>query len=244
VAARSESLGTLPGESSLLRADEKSAEAVVASKPLRGRRAKGPRTTQQTLATPFVGARVALEPTPEFDPEFISAHSDSDRSGRSAPEAVGAAQESIRAGHTWIVEVDIRAFFDERDPDIPMRQISGKVKDKGVLGLIGENLRAPIQRDRRREKPRRGTPQGGPLSPLLSNSDRDILDKELGRRGPSFCRYADEVMLFVKSQRSGQRVLERLTRWLGKRLKLGVNAAKRGVNRVRRQKIPGFPSRG
>ena len=106
--------------------------------------------------------------TPGFEPEF-SAHSYGYRPGRSAQGAVQAAQEHSRAGHTWTVDLDISAFFDERDHDILMRQVSTKVKDKRVLRLSGDYLRAPVQLDGRRERRTRGTPQGGPLSPLLSN---------------------------------------------------------------------------
>ena len=125
--------------------------------------------------------------TPEFDPEF-SAHSYGYRPGRSAHDAVRAAQESIQAGQSWTVDLDISAFFDEMDHDILMRQVSVEVKDKRVLRLIGDYLRAPVQLDGRLEKRTRGTPQGGPLSPLLANLYLDVLDKELERRGLNFCR--------------------------------------------------------
>ena len=132
-------------------------------------------------------------------------------------------------------ERDIKLSFDEMDHDILMRQVSAKVKDKRVLRLIGDYLRAPVQRDGRLEKRTRGTPQGRPLSPLLANIYLDALDKELERRGLNFCRYADDVVIFVSSERSGQRVLASLTAWLGDHLKLRVNATKSGVNRARRR---------
>jgi RNA-directed DNA polymerase len=102
--------------------------------------------------------------TPVFEPEF-SAHSYGYRPGRSAHDAVQAAQEHLRAGHTWTGDVDISAFFDEMDHDIRMRQVSAKVQDKRVLRLIGDYLRAPVQLEGRLEKRTRGTPQGGPLTP-------------------------------------------------------------------------------
>ena len=105
--------------------------------------------------------------TPEFDPEF-SAHSYGYRPGRSAHDAVRAAQEYIQAGQSWTVDLDISAFFDEMDHDILMRQVSAKIEDKRVLRLIGDYLRAPVQLDGRLEKRTRGTPQGGLLSPLLN----------------------------------------------------------------------------
>lgn len=209
--------------------------AVWIPKPNGGERPLGIPTVQDRL----IQQAVLQVLTPIFDPEF-SAHSYGYRPGRSAHEAVRAAQEYIRAGYTWIVDVDISAFFDEMDHDILMRQVSGKVEDKRVLRLIGEYLRAPVQLDGRREKRRRGSPQGGPLSPLLSNIYLEVLDKELERRGLNFCRYADDVVIFVKSERSGQRVLASLTGWLEKRLKLRVNATKSGVNAPGEGKFLGF----
>ena len=152
-------------------------------KPNGGERRLGIPTVQDRLIQQAV--RQVL--TPVFDSEF-NAHSYGYRPGRSAHDAVQAAQEYIRVGHTWTVDVDISAFFDEMDHDILMRQVSGKVKDKRVLRLIGDYLRAPVQRDGRLEKRTRGTAQGGPLSPLLANLYLDALDQELERRGLNFCR--------------------------------------------------------
>jgi len=126
------------------------------------------------------------------------------------------------------------------DHDILRRQVSVKVKDKRVLRLIGDYLRAPIQLDGQREKRTRGTPQGGPLSPLLSNIYLDVLDKELERRGLNFCRYADDVVIFVSSERSGQRVLASLTTWLKEHLKLRINTTKSGVREPGEGKFLGF----
>ncbi|MFO1429678.1 MAG: reverse transcriptase domain-containing protein [Candidatus Competibacteraceae bacterium] len=130
--------------------------------------------------------------------------------------------------------------FDEIDHDILMRQVSARVGDKRVLRLIGDYLRAPVHLDGRVEKRTRGTPQGGPLSPLLANIYLDALDKELERRGLHFCRYADDVVIFVNSERSGQRVLASLTGWLEKHLKLRINVAKSGVNGPGNGKFLGF----
>lgn len=204
-------------------------------KPNGGERRLGIPTVQDRL----IQQAVLQVLTPVFEPEF-SAHSYGYRPGRSAHDAVRAAQEYIRAGQSWTVDVDISAFFDELDHDILMRQVSAKVKDKRVLRLIGDYLRAPVQREGRLEKRTRGTPQGGPLSPLLANIYLDALDKELERRGLNFCRYADDVVIFVSSERSGQRVLASLTAWLGDHLKLRVNATKSGVNRPGDGKFLGF----
>ena len=121
-----------------------------------------------------------------------------------------------------------------------MAQVSRKIRDKRVLRLIGAYLRAPLRKDGRDEKRLKGTPQGGPLSPLLANIYLDALDHELQRRGLSFCRYADDVMIFVSSERSGERILESLTAWIAKRLKLRINAAKSGTGHPWNGKFLGF----
>lgn len=198
--------------------------AVLIPKPDGGKRQLGIPTVQDRLIQQAMHQVL----TPVFEPEF-SVHSYGYRPGRSAQEAVRAAQEAIKAGHTWMVDIDISACFEAIDHDILLRQISAKVQDKRVLRLIGKYLRAPIQRDGQREKRTRGTPQGGPLSPLLANIYLDALDKELERRELTFCRYADDIVIFVHSERSGQRVLASLTTWLERHLKLQVNATKSGV---------------
>ncbi|HSN24361.1 MAG TPA: reverse transcriptase domain-containing protein, partial [Methylomicrobium sp.] len=136
--------------------------------------------------------------------------------------------------------MDISAFFDEVNHDLLMTKIGRKVRDKRVLRLIGRYLRAPMERDGQRIKRNQGTPQGGPLSPLLANIYLDELDKELERRGLSFCRYADDVVIFVKSEKSGQRILASLTAWLAKHLKLRVNPNKSGTGRPWDGKFLGF----
>jgi group II intron reverse transcriptase/maturase len=209
--------------------------AVRLPKPNGGERQLGIPTVQDRL----IQQAMLQVLTPMFEPEF-SAHSYGYRPGRSAQEAVRAAQAHIRAGHIWTVDVDISAFFDEIDHDILMRQVSAQVKDRRVLRLIGNYLRAPVRREGQLEKRMRGTPQGGPLSPLLANIYLDALDKELERRGLSFCRYADDVVIFVNSERSGQRVLASLTEWLEHHLKLRVNATKSGVNGPGNGKFLGF----
>jgi len=177
--------------------------------------------------------------SPLFDPEF-SEHSYGYRPGRSAHDAVKAAQGYVLSGKTWVVDIDISAFFDEVNHDILMAKISRKVSDKRVLRLIGDYLRAPVQRNGQREKRSQGTPQGGPLSPLLANIYLDTLDKELERRGLSFCRYADDIAIFVGSERSGERILTGLTAWIAKYLKLRVNVNKSGVGHPWHGKFLGF----
>jgi len=163
---------------------------------IRGVSIPKPQGGERLLGIPNVQDRVIQQAlsqvlSPIFEEEF-SAHSYGYRPGRSAHDAVRAAQSFVHSGKSWTVDIDISAFFDEVDHDILMAKIGRKVRDKPVLKLIGRYLRAPMQRHGRNEKRSRGTPQGGPLSPLLANIYLDDLDKELERRGLNFCRYADD----------------------------------------------------
>jgi group II intron reverse transcriptase/maturase len=199
---------------------------------------------ERILGIPNVQDRVIQQAisqvlSPIFEAEF-SDHSYGYRPGRSAHDAIRAASRYVLEGKTWVVDLDISAFFDEVNHDILMAKIGRKIRDKRVLRVIGSYLRAPMQRDGAKEKRSRGTPQGGPLSPLLANIYLDELDKELGQRGLSFCRYADDVVIFVGSERSGERILESLTTWIAKHLKLRVNVNKSGVGRPWDGKFLGF----
>lgn len=203
-----------------------------------------PQGGERWLGIPNVQDRVIQQALlqvlgPVFDAGF-SPHSYGYRPGRSAHDAVRAAQGYVQAGKDWVVDIDISAFFDEVNHDILMERISRKIRDKRVLRLIGAYLRAPIRRGGVDEKRTKGTPQGGPLSPLLANVYLDDLDQELEQRGLSFCRYADDVAIFVSSERSGERILESLTEWIAQRLKLRVNAAKSGTGRPWNGKFLGF----
>jgi len=167
----------------------------------------------------------------KFDPHF-SEHSYGFRKGRGAHDAVRAARRLVvEGGRGHVVDIDIRAFFDNIDHDILMRMVSARVRDKRVLKLIGKYLRAGVLgEDGKVEKSRgKGTPQGGPLSPLLGNIYLDALDKELELRGVAFCRYADDVTIYAKSRRSAERILASTTRWIEKNLKLEVNREKSGT---------------
>lgn len=203
-----------------------------------------PQGGQRLLGIPNVQDRVIQQAvlqvlSPIFEKEF-SPHSYGYRPGRGAHEAVKAARAYVQEGKTWVVDVDISAFFDEVDHDILMARVSRKIWDKRVLRLIGAYLRAPLRQEGRDEKRYRGTPQGGPLSPLLANIYLDPLDHELEQRGVRFCRYADDVAIFVASERSGERILESLTAWIAKHLKLRVNAAKSGTGRPWNGQFLGF----
>lgn len=211
---------------------------------IRGVSIPKPQGGERLLGIPNVQDRViqqALQQVlgPVFDKPF-SPHSYGYRPGRSAHDAVRAAQGYVKEGKAWVVDIDISAFFDEVNHDILMERLSRQIRDKRMLRLIGAYLRAPIRRGEIQEKRTRGTPQGGPLSPLLANVYLDALDKELESRGLSFCRYADDIAIFVGSERSGGRILQSLERWIAQHLKLRVNVAKSGTGRPWDGKFLGF----
>ena len=166
--------------------------------------------------------------SPIFDPTF-SESSYGFRPGRSAHQAVLAAQEFVRTGWRWVVDLDLEKFFDRVNHDILMSRIARRIKDKRLLRIIRKYLQAGLMRDGLISQRVEGTPQGSPLSPLLSNILLDDLDKELERRGHKFCRYADDSNIYVKSKAAGERVLERITRFLEHKLRLTVNPTKSAV---------------
>ena len=176
---------------------------------------------------------------PIFDPTF-SEHSYGFRPGRSAHEAVRAAQGHVRAGKDWVVDMDITKFFDHVNHDILMSRIGQTIRDKRMLRLIGRYLRAGAMSEGVVIPSEEGTPQGGPLSPLLANLYLHALDQELARRGLAFCRYADDCNVYVGSRRAAERVLASLTEWIGRELRLEVNATKSGVGRPWERKFLGF----
>jgi RNA-directed DNA polymerase len=177
--------------------------------------------------------------TPIFDPEF-SEHSYGFRPGRSAQQAVRAAQQYAQGGKDWVVDIDIAKFFDQVNHDILVGRIAKVIRDKRVLHLIGKYLRRGAMVDGLVEASVEGTPQGGPLSPLLANIYLDALDKELERRGHCFCRYADDCNIYVGSQAAAERTLTSIQGWIEKHLRLKVNAAKSGTGRVWERKFLGF----
>ncbi len=177
--------------------------------------------------------------TPIFDPQF-SEHSYGFRPERSAQDAVRAAQKYAQAGKDWVVDIDITKFFDHVNHDILMGRIAQAIRDKRVLRLIGKYLRRGAMVDGLVEASMEGTPQGGPLSPLLANIYLDALDKELERRGHCYCRYADDCNIYVSSQSAAERTLSSIQGWIEKHLRLKVNAAKSGTGRVWERKFLGF----
>jgi RNA-directed DNA polymerase len=161
----------------------------------------------------------------------FSDHSYGFRPGRSAHQAVAAAQQYIAAGYRWVVDLDLEKFFDRVNHDKLLAKIAERVSDKRLLKLIRAFLRAGVMEGGLVSPVDEGTPQGGPLSPLLSNIVLDELDRELERRGLHFARYADDSNIYVRSRRAGERVMESLTRFITAKLKLQVNQQKSAVTR-------------
>jgi group II intron reverse transcriptase/maturase len=176
---------------------------------------------------------------PLFDPEF-SVSSYGFRPGRNAHQAVKAARSYVAEGRRWIVDLDLEKFFDRVNHDALVARVSRKVKDERVLKLIRRYLEAGMMEGGIASARSEGTPQGGPLSPLLSNILLDDLDRELERRGHRFCRYADDCNIYVGSYRTGQRVMQAITAFLEQRLKLKVNADKSAVARPWERKFLGY----
>ncbi len=174
-----------------------------------------------------------------WDPTF-SEHSHGFRPGRSARQAVHEAQQYIAEGYRWVVDLDLEKFFDRVNHDRLMAAVAKRVADKRMLKLIRAFLEAGVMEDGLVSAVDEGTPQGGPLSPLLSNLVLDELDRELERRGHRFVRYADDCNIYVGSERAGQRVMESITRFITHRLKLKVNQAKSAVAQPRQRKFLGF----
>lgn len=176
---------------------------------------------------------------PHFD-ETFSEESFGFRPGRSAHQAVERAQEHIAAGNRWVVDVDLEQFFDRVNHDVLMARLARRIEDKRILRLIRRYLQAGLMEGGLVSQRVEGTPQGGPLSPLLSNVLLDELDRELERRGHRFVRYADDCNVYVRSKRAGERVMASLERFLSKRLRLTVNHTKSAVDRPWKRKFLGY----
>jgi len=182
---------------------------------------------------------IAQELTPMFEAVF-SPHSYGFRPGRSAHQAVQKSQEYIREGYDWVVDIDLEKFFDRVNHDMLMARVARVVKDKRVLKLIRAYLESGVMVNGVVMETEEGTPQGGPLSPLLSNIMLNDLDRELEGRGHKFVRYADDCNIYVKTERAGERVLKSVKQYLEKKLKLKVNPKKSKVERATRAKFLGF----
>lgn len=210
-------------------------KAVTIPKPNGGERVLGIPTVQDRVIQQAMQQILTIK----FDSGF-SQYSYGYRPYRSAQDAVKQARNFVQQGKSWVVDIDIKAFFDEVNHDILLHQISRKISDRQVLGLIRAYLKAGVVKDGKVERRYKGVPQGSPLSPLLANIYLDKLDKELEKRELSFCRYADDITLYVSSERSAQRVLKSLTLWVEKHLRLTVNQNKSGTGRPWDSQFLGF----
>jgi RNA-directed DNA polymerase len=175
----------------------------------------------------------------EYEPSF-SEHSYGFRCNRSAHDAVEAAQKHINAGNKWVVDIDMAKFFDTVNHDRLMARMKQQISDKRVLRLVNAYLKAGVMVNGVVMETEEGTPQGGPLSPLLSNIVLDELDRELEKRGHRFVRYADDCNIYVKSKRSAERVLASTKKYIEKRLRLKVNEEKSAVGLATQRKFLGF----
>jgi RNA-directed DNA polymerase len=192
-----------------------------------------------TVLDRFIEQAILQVLTPIFDPHF-SGSSYGFRPGRGCHDAVKAARTHVEAGYRYVVDMDLEKFFDRVNHDVLMARVARRVKDKRLLRLIGRYLKAGIMIGGVIHDHEEGTPQGGPLSPLLSNILLDDLDKELERRGRRFCRYADDCNIYVKSKAAGEQVMQNITRFLTKKLRLRVNKEKSAVDRPWNRKFLGY----
>jgi len=223
---------------------EKLLSGTYAPTPVKRVEIRKPDGGTRTLGIPTVMDRFIQQMllnvlTPIYDPTF-SEHSHGFRPGRSAHDAVREAQANAKEGLLYVVDMDISKFFDHVNHDILMTRIGKTVRDKRVLKLIGRYLRAGVLINGIVIDSEEGTPQGGPLSPLLSNIYLDALDKELELRGHAFSRYADDCNIYVGSEAAAQRVMESVTEWLKIVLRLQVNETKSGTGKVWERKFLGF----
>lgn len=192
-----------------------------------------------TVKDRFIQQAIHQELNRYYEPYF-SENSYGFRVGRNAHQAILKASEYIKEGKEWIVDIDLEKFFDKINHDRLMQRLSKGIGDKRLLKLINAYLKAGIMEGGLMEQRIAGTPQGSPLSPLLSNIVLDELDRELERRGHSFCRYADDCNIYVKSKKAGERVLESMIDFIENKLKLKVNREKSGVRHCSDVKFLGY----
>jgi group II intron reverse transcriptase/maturase len=208
---------------------------VEIPKPGKGTRQLGIPTVQDR----FIQQAMHQVLSPQFEPTF-SEHSYGFRPGRSAHEAVKAAQVHVEAGYKWVVDIDMERFFDTVNHDRLMARMKAVVKDKRVLRLVNAYLKAGVMVNGVVMETKEGTPQGGPLSPLLSNIVLTELDRKLEERGHCFVRYADDCNIYVRSERAARRVLASTKRHVEERMRLKVNEAKSAVDLAVKRQFLGF----
>lgn len=214
---------------------------------VRGVQIPKPDGSKRQLGIPTVLDRVIQQAIlqilePIYEPKFSNS-SYGFRPNRSAQMALRQAREYLRDGYKYVVDMDLEKFFDRVNHDILMERLSRNISDKRLLRIIRRYLEAGLLQNGIFEERKLGMPQGGNLSPLLSNIMLDELDKELERRGHKFCRYADDCNIYVKSQEAGERVLKSITEFLGIRLKLKVNETKSAVSHATKRKFLGYSFR-
>lgn len=208
---------------------------VEIPKPEGGKRILGIPTVRDRL----IQQAIHQELSQYYEPVF-SESSYGFRPGRSAHQAIEQASKYIQEGKEWVVDIDLEKFFDKINHDRLMQRLSKGIGDKKLLRLINAYLKAGMMDDGLIEQRVAGTPQGGPLSPLLSNIVLDELDKELESRGHSFCRYADDCNIYVKSRKAGERLMTSIVDFIEKKLKLKVNNLKSGVRHCSDVKFLGY----
>lgn len=192
-----------------------------------------------TVVDRMIQQAIGQELSKHYDPLF-SDYSYGFRAGRSCHQAIDTALDYLNAGYCYVVSIDLSKFFDRVNHDRLMHSLSVRITDKGVLRLIRRYLQSGVMINGVVQKTEEGTPQGGNLSPILSNIVLDELDKELERRGHKFVRYADDITIFVQSRRAGERVLESVGGYIESRLKLRVNRDKSGVHHYTKGSMLGF----
>jgi len=208
---------------------------VEIPKPGKGMRQLGIPTVQDR----FIQQAMHQVLSPQFEPTF-SEHNYGFRPGRSAHEAVKAARGHVEAGYKWVVDIDMERFFDTVNHDRLMARMKAVVKEKRVLRLVNAYLKAGVMVNGVVVEMREGTPQGGPLSPLLSNIVLTELDRKLEERGHCFVRYADDCNIYVRSERAARRVLASTKRYVEGRMRLKVNEAKSAVDLATKRQFLGF----
>ena len=208
---------------------------VEIPKPSGGVRLIGIPTAQDRLIQQAMHQILSLE----YEPRF-SEHSYGFRPRRSAHDAVKAAQGHVEAGYRWVVDIDLAKFFDTVNHDRLMARMKGDIADKRVLRLVNDYLKAGVMVNGVVVETEEGTPQGGPVSPLLSNIVLDELDRELEKRGHRFVRYADDCNIYVQSQRAAERVKASVTRYIEKKLRLKVNEEKSAADLATKRQFLGF----